>query len=175
MAGIEPGSPQAAAVAWVEAVMEDGDLARAWPLTDPTLRLVLAQDWVWNHRHDPSVGHDADWESIASGLAADPPSHPLWDRFAADVVELWQRIWKGFDTRTWGVWDQPEVLGLDLEMVTFVETGGGDLPLKPGNSTLARRFALRHTDAGWQVASLNGAQLFEPGWPPTLGQQAGQL
>jgi hypothetical protein len=167
--GIEPGSPQAAAVAWVAAVMDAGDLAAAWPLTDPVLRLVLAQDWVWTHRHDPEIGHARDWDAIARGLASDRPSHPLWPRFARDVVGLWHRIWKGFSSRTWGVWDQPEVLGLDLEIVTFVETGGDDVPLKPGHSAFARRFAMRHTEDGWQVASVNGDQLFEPGWPPRLG------
>ena len=47
-----PESPQAAASAWVDAVMAEGaDLSDVWPATDAQLRLVLAQDWVWNHRH----------------------------------------------------------------------------------------------------------------------------
>jgi hypothetical protein len=176
---LEPGTPQAAAVAWVEAVMDRGDLSQAWPLTDPTLRLVLAQDWVWNHRHDPAIGHGRDWDTIARGLAQYPPQHQLWDRFAGEVVGLWQRIWKGFSASRWRVWEQPEVLGLDLEMVTFVEPNpaseAGDLGSQPGRGSLARRFAMRHTDDGWRVAGVNGDQLFEPGWPPALGQQAGQI
>jgi hypothetical protein len=178
---IESGSPQAAAMTWVEAVMDRGDLAAAWPATDPQLRLVLAQDWVWNHRHDPAIGHDADWDAIAHGLAAVPPEDPLWDRFASDVVAVWQRTWKDFSADTWGVWDQPEVLDLDLEMVTFVERDSAahpaessELPMRPGHSTFTRRFAMRHTPQGWQVASVNGDQLFEPGWPPRLGRPAGQ-
>src|SRR5439155_23873164 len=79
-AAIEPGTPQAAAVAWAQAVMAADDLRAVWPATDPTLRLVLAQDWVWNHRHDPAVGHDRDWDAIARSLAAWPPDHPFWDR-----------------------------------------------------------------------------------------------
>jgi len=63
----DPGTPQAAALDWVAALMDRGDLAAAWTGADPTLRLVLAQDWVWNHRHDP-----ADWDEIAAGLAQAP-------------------------------------------------------------------------------------------------------
>ena len=177
----EPGTPQAAARAWVEAVMDRGDLVRAWELTDPTLRLVLAQDWVWNHRHDlvrtdgTDGGHDADdegWDDVALGLASFRSKHPLWDRFAGDTIGMWQQIWKGFSARTWRVSDQPEVLGLDLEMVTFVEAGG-DGEAQPRHYAFARRFAMIHTESGWRVASINGDQLFLPGWPPTLGRRPG--
>ena len=149
-------------MAWVEAVMDRGDLSGAWDLTDPTLRLVLAQDWVWNHRHE--LGDD--WDEIARGLAASPSEHPLWDRFAADTVVMWQQIWKGFSAHTWSVSDQPEVLGLDLEMVTFVDDAGESAPASRRNA-LARRFAMIHTESRWLVASINGDQLFRPGWPPT--------
>jgi hypothetical protein len=158
------------AVSWVEAVMGDGDLLAAWPLTDATLRLVLAQDWIWSHRHHPQIAHDSDWDGIARRLAACPPDHPLWDQFSAEVVELWQKIWRGFDPDHWAVWEQPEVLALDLEMVSFVEPAGGP-PAGPGRSTFARRFAVRHTDDGWKVAGINGEQLFVPGWPPSLADQ----
>jgi hypothetical protein len=94
----------------------------------------------------------------------------LWDRFAADQIGVWQQIWKGFGPRTWNISDQPEVLALDLEMVTFVEAKAAD---QRHAAVFARRFAMLHTDAGWVVASVNGGQLFRPGWPPTLGQRAG--
>lgn len=160
----DAGTPQAAAAAWAEAVMSGADLRGVWPATDPTLRLVLAQDWVWSHRHDPAIGHDRDWEAIARGLAADPPDQPLWDRFAADVTGTWQRTWKGFDPSGWDIRPGPEIVDLDLEMVTFVER----------NTAITRRFAMRHKPGGWFVASVNGDQLFEPGWPPRLGRTAGQ-
>lgn len=158
--------------------MERRDLAEAWPLTDPTLRLVLAQDWVWNHRHELAPESDHEWDAIGRGLAECPSSHALWERFAQDTVAHWQTIWKGFSARTWLVSDEPEVLGLDWEMVTFVETGRPEekadaAPATPAATAFTRRFAMVHTDAGWRVASINGHQMFRPGWPPTLGQQAG--
>jgi len=129
------------------------------------------QDWVWSHRHHPDIGHDADWDGIARGLAACPPDHPLWDRFATELVELWQKIWKGFTTHRWIVWEEPEVLGLDLEMVSFIETEDDVAPSNLSRATFARRFALRHTDDGWAVAGINGEQMFVPGWPPSLADQ----
>ncbi|MGH9224422.1 MAG: hypothetical protein ACRD2W_11735 [Acidimicrobiales bacterium] len=160
----EPESPQAAAAAWVDNVLGRRDLAAAWPATDPQLRLVLAQDWVWNHRHDPAIGHDQDWDEIANGLAAGPGAHPLWGRFAAELLGTWERTWRGFGTDAWTVKDEPEVLDLDLELVTFVEA----------ETALTRRFVLRHTENRWLVASVSGDQLFEPGWPPRQGRPAGQ-
>ena len=191
----EPGTPQAAAVRWVEAVMERGDLAEAWPLTDPTLRLVLAQDWVWNHRHELSgphgshgsqgsaegpegpgltLAHHSDWDAIAQGLADSPSTSELWDRFAGDTIGLWQQVWRGFSPRT-SVSEEPEVLDLDMEMVTFLDSDGGSgaTGTRPGRTSLARRFAMIHTEGRWLVASI-GDQVFRPGWPPTRGQQAEQ-
>jgi hypothetical protein len=156
-------------VRWVRAVMDDGDLAAAWPLTDPVLRLVLAQDWVWTNRHHPAIGHDRSWDDLARGLAAIPPDHQLWDAFARELISRWQKMWAGFSTRTWRPWDQPELLGLDLEMVTFLESdGSGPVRFEPGRSATARRFAMRHGADGWQLAGVNGDQLFAPGWPPSL-------
>lgn len=166
----EPGTPQAAALEWVAAVMDRGDVGGAWLATDPKLRLVLAQDWVWNHRHDPAIGHQADWDEIASGLAQAPAVHDLWPRFAADLVSMWQRTWKGFSSETWSVRSEPEVLDLDLEVVTFVEPG--PTSEHPSGPAFARRFAMRHTPDGWLVAGVNGEQIFEPGWPPRMGRSA---
>jgi hypothetical protein len=153
----------------VEAIMDRGDLIAAWPLTDPTLRLVLAQDWVWTHRHHPTIGHDRSWDELARGLAALPPATELWSAFAEELTGRWQKTWAGLSAGTWAAWDQPEVVGLDLEMVTFMERDGdGPVRFEPGRSAFARRFAMRHTDQGWQVAGVNGDQLFVPGWPPSL-------
>ncbi len=149
--------------------MDDGELLAAWPLTDPVLRLVLAQDWVWTHRHHPKIGHDRSWDELARGLAALPPVSELWDAFADELVSRWQKTWEGLSARTWGAWDSPEVVGLDLEMVTFLERDGDRLVrFEPGRSATARRFAMRHTDQGWLVAGVSGDQLFVPGWPPSL-------
>lgn len=164
-----PGTAQEAATRWVQAVMDDADLLAAWPLTDPVLRLVLAQDWVWTNRHHPKIGFDASWDELARALAAVPPASELWDAFAGELVARWRKTWNDLSARTWKPWDQPEVVGLDLEMVTFLESDGGEpVSFQPGRSALARRFAMRHSDDGWQLASVNGDLMFVPGWPPSL-------
>ena len=163
-----PGSAQAVALAWVDAAVDRGDLAAAWPLTDPTLRLVLAQEWVWRQGEE-LTGSGEDRDQLAAALAATPPEHPLWDRFASDLVTGWRRIWKGFSSRTWGTWDRPEIVGLDLEIVTFLETGGASVSVEPRRAPFARRFLVRHTDEGWLVAGLHGELVFRPGWPPSPG------
>jgi hypothetical protein len=139
--------------------MDRADLAAAWPLTHPTLRLVLSQHWIWSHRDEGIVdGGEEAWDRLAEALAADPSEHPLWTRFASDRIRRWREFWPGFSTRAWTVREDPEPLGVDLEVVTFVETGGPPLP--------ARRFAMRDTPEGWLVAGLDGSALFRPGWPP---------
>ena len=162
-----PGSPQAVAVAWTEAAMDRRDLSATWALTDPTLRLVLVQEWLWRHAGEDVVGEGEDRDAVASALAASPPEHPVWDRFASELTAEWQRIWKGFSTRTWRAWHQSEVVSLDLEVVTLVETGAADVASEPRRAAFTRRFLMRHTDDGWLVAGLNGEQRFRPGWPPS--------
>ncbi len=49
-----PDGPVAAAVAWLEIVISS-DLMDVWPRTDPQLRLVLAQAWLWANRDHPDV------------------------------------------------------------------------------------------------------------------------
>src|SRR5437763_13123303 len=76
----EPGGSVAAALAWLELVLE-GRIAESWPLTNFRFRLHLTRHWAWNHRfrlHD--AGHDP--LEVATGLAYDGPDHRLWAAFA---------------------------------------------------------------------------------------------
>jgi hypothetical protein len=160
-----PGSPQASALAWLEAAMDRRDLAAAWAITDPTLRLVLAQEWMWRRGSEQLLSDGEERDAVAAALAASS-EHALWDRFAAEVTGEWQRAWKGFSARTWRAWNQPEVVSLDLEMVTLVETGGAEVAGDPRRASFTRRFLVRHTADGWLVAGLTGEHVFRPGWPP---------
>ena len=161
------GGARAVAVAWAGAVMDDGDLRRAWPVTDPNLRLVLVQHWIWSNRGKPAVGPKEGWEALADALSACPSTHPLWERFASERVERWQQFWSGFSPRTWRVRDEPEVLDNGLEIVTFVQPRDDGSDGRPGPPPVFRRFAMRHSADGWLVAGLDGTALFRPGWPPS--------
>lgn len=159
-------SPEEVARAWVAAAMEDGDLARAWALTDPTLRLVLAQHWIMSRHEDPEVAAE-DPEVLAAGLAASPPEHPLWDRFASERTRRWRQHWGAFTTQTWGTADERQPVAPGVEVVTFMEKHRLLAWTKPGSPPVTRRFAMRSTPEGWMVAGLDGSALFKPGWPPT--------
>ena len=159
-------SPEAVARAWVEAVMDRGDMAAAWVLTDPDLRLVLAQHWIISRQGDPALaGYEPD--ALARDLAASSSPHPLWDRFASDRLRRWRQFWAGFGTQTWDVADETQRLMPGVVVVTFMEKHRLLGWAKPGPPAATRRFAVRSTPRGWLVAGLDGSALFRPGWPPT--------
>lgn len=153
-----------AAVAWVRAVMDERDLDKAWPMTDPPLRKVLAQHWILQSRPEV-VGPPEQWEALADRLAACPPRHPLWGRFAKERLARWREFWPGFSAETWGVRSRSEPRP-GIVVVAFVEPRGKLMSLRPGPPLQFRHLALRRSPDGWLVAGLDGARLFEPGWPP---------
>lgn len=155
-------------MAWVDAVMDRKDLRAAWPLMEGNLRLVLAQHWVLSHAEAGSdlIGPQAGWDMLAQGLAADPSSHPLWDRFAKERLLRWREYWGDFSARTWKVRDTEQV-GPGLEVVTFAEPRLSALEAKPGPPPVFRRLAVRRTEEKGLVAGLDGRRIFRPGWPPS--------
>ena len=162
-AGSDDGAV-AAARAWVSAVMDERDLAKAWPLTDPPLRKVLAQHWILQSSPEV-VGPPEGWEAMADRLAADPPDHPLWPRFASERLARWREFWSGLSAVTWGIKDRTEIRP-GVVVVSFVEPRGKLMQLKPGPPLEFRRLAVRRTGDGWLLAGLDGSNLFQPGWPP---------
>ncbi|MGH9166101.1 MAG: hypothetical protein ACRDZW_11420 [Acidimicrobiales bacterium] len=160
---------RATAVAWVRAVMDERDLRAAWPLTEPDLRLVLAQHWILSHGGDEVVGSPEGWDTLAAGLAACPPTHLGWEVFAAERLKRWRQYWAGFNSTTWDLRDEPEIPRPGMEIVTFIQPGQ-KLRTKPGPPIVYRRLAVRRADepdATWRLAGLEGTSLFRPGWPPT--------
>ncbi|MDP9389743.1 MAG: hypothetical protein M3Q48_17960 [Actinomycetota bacterium] len=154
---------------WVRAVMDERDLARAWPLTDPDLRLVLVQHWILSHEGDDVVGPPEGWDALAEGLAACPPQHPAWDRFAQERLRRWREFWTGFSAVTWGLRHVRASNRPDVWVVTFVEPRGKLMSLKPGPPLEFRHLSVRRREEGFHVAGLDGGALFKPGWPPTPG------
>ena len=169
--GAAPGGPADAddgavgvARAWVSAVMDERDMAKAWHLTERDYRKVLAQHWILSKSADV-VGPPEQWESLADGLAADPSASRLWSEFARDRVNRWREFWTGFSAVTWGVRGRSDPRP-DVAVVTFVEPRGKLMSLRPGPPLEFRHIAVRRTPDGWLVAGADGNNLFRPGWPP---------
>lgn len=157
-----PGGPVDAARRWLAAVIVDGDLAAVWPETDGPLRLTLAQRWTWANRIDPSLV-DSDARTTAKELADGPP-HPLWRPFENATVRQLRQV--GVDFDTWVFLSRPRPLGVDLELLKYVEE---EMILDGPTMVCGLQFIMRHTEQGWLMAAL-GDVLPEPSWPPRHGR-----
>lgn len=163
----EDDGAAALATSWVRAVMDERDLAKAWAMTEPAFRKVLAQYWIVSKPADV-VGPPEQWEALADGLAACPSTHQLWDRFAAERLTRWREFWLGFSAVTWGVKARSEPRP-GVAVIAFVEPRGKLMSLRPGPPLEFRHIAVGRAlgDAnGWVVIGVDGNNLFAPGWPP---------
>ena len=165
-------------LAWVNAVMEKGRLDLAWPLTDPTLRLALVQQWILEKGRRFPAQQSRD--RLAEALAAEQPTDPLWGGFARWRVRRWRTSWGDLGSFRWGVWTRPEPVGVDLEVVTLVryeegEPLGETIEVEGGSPRVGLRFIMRSVDREtWRVAGFGG-RLAQPGWPPMAKEIAPTL
>ena len=162
-----PG-PLESAWAWLASVVEAGDLASAWPTTDPNLRLALAQSWIWHNRSRPPV---SGWnrEELARGLTAPRPRHPLWDTFAAKQVEKLRAWWGDANLDRWGASVKSRVTPSDYELIRFAPIAAAGSPPgrvpKPPSKGDGRLVLVRSTPERWVVAGFDRTPP-TPGWPP---------
>jgi hypothetical protein len=159
-----PG-PLESAWSWLATVIESGDLGAAWPQTDPNLRLVLAQSWIWTHRTKPPVSR---WnrEELARGLVPVGSRHPLWPAFATRQVEKLRAWWGNLNLDEWGASIKGRVMAADHELVRFspIEARPGQLP-RPAPKGGGRVLLMRALDDQWVVAGFDRDPP-RPGWPP---------
>lgn len=160
VADFGPGSPVPAAWEWLELVITDGDLAAAWLLTDPNLRLCLAQQIVWE-TFDRSAG---EWvlDQHAWAFAQERPAHDGWPAVQAGVLAFLRATWQGAPPPAeWGA-IRPRVIDETHELVAFLPRPpeGQRLPESGEADTYLVLMALR--DGRWLVAGF----LDEP---PTAG------
>jgi hypothetical protein len=162
------GGPVDAALRWIELVRE-GELERAWPLTESRLRLVLVQAWLWANRSHPLI-KGSDLDEAAAALARQVSPHPLWHHFLRSQQSEFDDKWADFDLAYWGAGSRPRIIAPDLELIICIRTGGE--PIVFEEATLldnARLFLMHSGPEGWLVASFEDV-LPEPGWPPKSGR-----
>ncbi|HEY5013939.1 MAG TPA: hypothetical protein VIK61_14735 [Acidimicrobiia bacterium] len=156
-ANFDPGGTIDVASRWLTAILEERDLAKAWPLTAPDFRLGRAQAWILDTSGRPD-------DELARGLSApDQPAHPQWANFADWAVTRWHLAWGMLVRDGWGYLDNVEIAGVDLEQVLVVQ-GDEARAVAAGEELLVWRFTLHRTDT-WRVAG-TGTTIVVPGWPP---------
>lgn len=162
-----PVGPLETAWGWLSAILEQNDLGAAWPATDPNLRLVLVQGWIWANRSAPPVsGFNRD--ELARALAGSSCDHPLWSRFAARQLGRLQSWWGNPDLDTWGASTRSRLMPSDYELVLFAPLGDDvELVREPPARGDARLVLLHGVDGRWLVAGFSKRPP-SPGWPPTV-------
>jgi|GEM_PF-2717688 len=169
-----PAGSVAAALAWVELVLE-GRIAESWAMTGPAFRRHLTRHWAWNHRFAlDAAGHDP--LAVADGLADSGPDHPLWPAFARS-----QRAPDSGPTGTagraddgdeaavagrrhapgWVAAGRPEPVAPDVEVVRLAAAEG----IGRGRAVPPLTLVLRFTASGWQVEG-HGCVPAPSRWPP---------
>jgi hypothetical protein len=157
--------PVKAAQAWIEAV-QLGRYDTAWAMTEPRLRLVRAQAWIWNNRKDTDIAA-LDRDELARALAEERPSHPLWGDFAATELHQITGVYGTFQSENWGATSGPSAAGPDYALVLFAHLSGDPLILTDRPSVFSLAFLMHASARGWLLASFSDV-LPAPGWPPKL-------
>jgi hypothetical protein len=160
--------PLGAASNWVNAILRDGSLKAAWPLTDEDMREDLAASWVAVNRRHPLL-LDEDPEAIAEDLATLEPTRPLlWDGFELSQVAFLRDQMAAVDLDTWCWATDPRPLGVDLEGALFIDAGPLDEvgrplePLRPGEHP-ALAFVMQYVDSSWLVSAVSVPEAPAPG------------
>lgn len=178
-----PDGPVAAASNWLDAVLHVGDYALAWSLMAESLRLARAQAWLWNNRElFERAAEDLDEQSRM--LAAVPSEHPYWDEFAEIELGTFAEAYPSDQYANVGISSKPRPLAPGLELVLFIPMSAaqaleGATPLDGGGVIVGgteggmpvrtfAQIAVEHDGARWTVASHNGEQMPQLGWPPVL-------
>lgn len=162
-----PDGPVMPARDFLEAITLEGNYLKAWQLCDDNYRLCRAQAWVYNNREHP-LFEGVDLGSLVDDLAAMQPTSAWWDSFADIELAGFREAWSQHDATTIGAASRPRPIGLDLELVVFIDTGG-EVTVFDGDTLVADAltYTMRREPAGWRVAAV-GDRLPEPGWPPTI-------
>lgn len=168
-----PEGPVPVAQEWLRLVLDQGDVAAAWPLTDPNLRLALVQNLIWANQDNlgrpwsPDIG-----DEMAAALSQSSPTHPDWPAMQRGLLRILRGVWEGSPPpSTWGAM-RPRVVDPVHELLVFVP----DIPegqyVQPGGTVGGYPILMSSQDDGWLVA---GFQEFPPtpGWPPVFPPPAG--
>lgn len=151
------GGPVDAAYTWVRDISAVSTFHDAWTgLTGEPLRSQVAQAFVqinlprpWMKRYEPA--------ELARQLAAcAPPDAEVWARFAAAQAPTFAEALEPVRNGQAGVASRPRPLGVDTELVLFIDTGGESMVWQPDQEVyIPAALAMQHSSEGWIVIALN--------------------
>ncbi|MFJ4486809.1 SEFIR domain-containing protein [Streptomyces longwoodensis] len=166
------GGPVDTANKFVKAVKKR-KINRAWELLTPTLRLVLAQAWIWANKDHPDVT-PYDRNELANSLSAVKSNHPLTRGFMAMQLGEFQSAFEAID-ETWGAASNPRPIGIDYELVLLSPTGGDVIIFDERTGPLRTApFLMKQLMGQWRVDAFGPAYPI-PGWPPSSEEIPAEL
>jgi hypothetical protein len=146
-------------------LVKRGDMQEVWRRTEPTLRLILAQAWIWANRSHPGLV-EVNREELAASLSDLRQTHHLKEDFFATQLREMQDAFQGYDEERWGAAEKPRRFGMDYELIIFMETAGEVLIFQEGMSPPSLPLLMRRIGPTWMVANFVPSYPV-PGWPPT--------
>jgi hypothetical protein len=116
----EPSGPIAIASGWLNAILEEDKLERAWALTHPAFRRKAVRAWIAANRgHVLVMTRDlADLEEALVKVAFDDP---LWDAYAETQLREFREAWQDIDMSRRGWAGDPRPIGPNRELVLLVD------------------------------------------------------
>jgi hypothetical protein len=143
------------------------DLARAWPLVHPRLRVCWVQWWATANK---VALQQAGYElvKVADELAPSAPTeHPLWADFERVLLRGFRKAYP-LNLATCGMGVAPRVIALDTEMLYVPAEIPPDGVWKAGADSLAYPMVMQLNDSRWSVLNWASDVIPTPGYPPTL-------
>ncbi|MGP5397406.1 tetratricopeptide repeat protein [Arthrobacter rhombi] len=146
-------------------LIQSGKMVEVWKRTEPTLRLVLAQAWIWSNKNHAAL-QPFDRDELAASLAQLNSEHPLREDFFATQLHELEEYAQSYNEEDWGAAERPRRFGLDYELVIFMRTDGEVYIFREGMSPPARFALMRRVGPTWMTSGFSPDYSF-PGWPPT--------
>ena len=162
-AQLEPGGPVEAVRNWLHDILTRRDVRAAWRNTDPDYRLALTQAIIFLNDQNPMItGEDRD--VLATELAEEEPTHPLYESFAGLLTEEFLNDLGEIRFDNWTA-ATARPIAPSYELVMFPREQGreGEPPEMFAHGILVHLRGDR-----WLVAGLSERRAV-PGWPPDLG------
>lgn len=156
-----PAGPVEPAWTFMRAIFRDADLAAAWQVAAESLRREMVEAWLRANATHPFV-LSFDPAQATSALVAGDLHHSLWEPFADTQLRAFREGWAHFDLDRYGVGSRPRPVGVDEELVVFLDSRGEAIRLKERTPLPGVGLLMRHEPDGWRVAGFPDPDLPSP-------------